>query len=288
MKMRLKKRKKRGFLKYCLLFLCLHFLIYIYFSNLSFENNNEDFINKLLNNSSFNLVSREGNLEYVSNELVSNPVSLIGTVFAYQDNIVKQLEFSYIQNTIIENPKVYIYSTHPNEKYSSDLTVVDASRLLQDELNSKGIKTTVESKNTVKFMNENNIKDSYEASRNFLNDALLDYDYELLIDLHRDKVPNNVSTKVEINGKSYAKIMFVANKKYSNNYNLALKINEVLASMYPNLTRGVYEKYVDSFNQDLNDNVILVELGSTQNNTEEIKNSIEVLSDAIKEILNEG
>ena len=296
--MRIKRYKKNKLYVYFVFFAFLCFSINFNLKGRNFDSNNSEFVNKLLSTSNSYLVAEESNNDIVyelmgtlNNIEIENPVLMLNKVFAYEEDIEipNTLEFSYIQNTIVDNPRVYIYSTHPSEGYSgSDFNVVDASLILQERLNSIGIQTIVEPRNVDTYIKQNSsVKDSYNASRIFLKDALSEYDFDLIIDLHRDQVPSSLSTKVTINGKKYAKVMFVMNQKYSNNYALAEKINKIIADKYSTATRGLYKKYVDSFNQDLNDNVILIELGSTQNNYEEVNNSIDILVEAIKELLNE-
>jgi len=257
------------------------------------EQTNSSYITDILYMSNSHLVRKDKNLfgelvSMISNIEINNPVSIMDKVFAYKIESSDVLEFSYIQNTLVDNPRVYIYSTHPLEDYSDGFSVVEASLVLQEKLNSIGIQAIVEPRSTVSYMKENNISQSYMASKVFLTDALKNNDFDLIIDLHRDQVPNSVSTKVDINGKKYAKVMFVMNKYYDENYSFATRFNNLIYSKYPMLTRGIYNKYVDTFNQDINSKVLLLELGSTQNNSEEVTNSIDILVEAIKELLNEG
>ena len=221
-------------------------------------------------------------------------ISIIDKVFAYEKNIETEQVFSYIQNNIVSNPRVYIYSTHQNEKYLGeklenyeiDNTVVLASIILQEKLNSLGIETIVEERSVSNYLNENNLSfvDSYLATRSFLNDKLSKYDFDLIIDLHRDATSKEKTT-VSIDGKDYAKIMFVQNVNYKDNIALANKLNDILTSQYSNISRGIYNKYVDNFNQDLSNNVILIELGGNYNTIDEVLNSIDVLANSIKELL---
>lgn len=281
-------------MKKCYILVIFILIISIIFNvkNTKEENSNTEFITDMLYISNSHLASKEGNLIYdlvdvVSNIEINSPITIIDKVFAYKIENPDVLEFSYIQNTIVDNPKVYIYSTHPLEKYEDGFSVVEASLVLQEKLNSIGIQTLVEPRSTVSYMKENNLSDSYLASKVFLTDALKKYDYDLIIDLHRDQVPSSVSTKVDINGKSYAKVMFVMNKYYEDNYKFAKEFNDLISLKYPTLTRGIYNKYVDTFNQDLSSKVVLLELGSVQNDYEEVNNSIDILVEIIKELLNE-
>ena len=145
-----------------------------------------------------------------------------------------------VENLILpESPRVYIYSSHFNEGYASsnlenyNITpnVVMAGRLLKEKLNKLNVPTIVEEGDIGGFMAVNNwnFNRSYEASRYFVEDALKNNStLELLIDLHRDAIPKSTST-VDIDGTSYAKILFVCGKEnpnYEQNMALMNKIND--------------------------------------------------------------
>ena len=289
--MKLKKKKNKHFI--LVLIALVLFTVCFKINNKPSETSNSRFINNILYMSNSHLNNnKESNIVYdvidiVSNIEVEKPVSIINQVLPVETKKVDIMEFAYIQNTIVDNPRVYIYSTHPNEQYSDGTNVVDASLALQQRLNSIGIQTIVEPRNAINYMKENNISASYAATRAFLKDALKENDYDLIIDLHRDQVPSGVSTKVSFGNKNYAKVMFVMNTSYKDNYKLAEQFNDILYKKNSSFTRGIYDRYNDAYNQDVDSNVILIELGSTQNNYEEISNSIDILVEAIKELINE-
>ena len=128
---------------------------------------------------------------------------------------------------------------------------------------------------------------SYLATRSFLKDKLNEYEFDLIIDLHRDAVSKDKTTTT-IDGKDYAKVMFVANVNYKDNIALANKLNDIINNKFESLSRGIYNKYVDNFNQDLNKNVLLLELGGNYNTIDEVLNTIDALALSIKELLYEG
>ena len=118
-------------------------------------------------------------------------------------------------------------------------------------------------------------------------------DISLLIDLHRDSIKRKYTT-VTINNKKYARILFVVglkNKGYQNNLKVMEKLNEISNNMYPKLSRGIMKKSGKGvngvYNQDLNKNIILIELGSIENNMEEILNTSIALSNIIEKYLEE-
>ena len=79
--------------------------------------------------------------------------------------------------------------------------------------------------------------------------------------------------------------MFVANVNYKENIALANELNSIINNKYPTLSRGIYNKYVDNFNQDLDSNVILLELGGNYNKMEEVLPTIDALANSIEELL---
>lgn len=297
-KMKLKKKKSVKIFIIPLLIVFLILIINIFIKDLKL-NSNEKFTKNMLTRSNYFFVDDVEDEKLFSNFNIFNldlnqPISIIDKVFAYEKNIENEQVFSYIQNSIVSNPRVYIYSTHQNEKYLGeklenyeiDNTVVLASIILQEKLNSLGIETIVEERSVSNYLNENSLSfvDSYLATRSFLNDKLSKYDFDLIIDLHRDATSKEKTT-VSIDGKDYAKIMFVQNVNYKDNIALANKLNDILTSQYSNISRGIYNKYVDNFNQDLSNNVVLIELGGNYNTIDEVLNSIDVLANSIKELL---
>lgn len=186
--------------------------------------------------------------------------------------------------TTIQKKKVYIYNTHQTEEYK-DTNVFEAAKYLKNLLIDKGFDVYLEETNIKNVLNENDwsYKDSYKVTRELLNKKL-DLEYDLYIDFHRDSSDRDVST-TSINDKDYARLMFVIGAKhetYSNNYQLAEVLNKYLKNFNNKITRGIYVRKSSSYNQDLDPNVILIEVGGPKNTSEEVNNSLEVLSDVIE------
>ena len=64
------------------------------------------------------------------------------------------------------------------------------------------------------------------------------------------------------------------------------RLNEIINEEYPKLSRGIYEvdipDWPEIYNQDMDDNAILIELGAKDNTMNEVLNSIDVLSKSLK------
>ena len=297
--MRLKKRNKDIFLFFIVFGTFLLFINYLF--NTIKLNSNEEFVKKILQNSNHHLINdfKSSNKFYnfvnkINNINLNNPVTIVDKVFAYNTEKETLQTFSYIQNNVVDNPRVYIYSTHPTEAYLGERldgynlgnNVILASVILQEKLNAMGIYTVVEERSAADYIKEHNLlySESYQATRTFLKDKLKDNKFDLIIDLHRDAIPRNLSITT-INNKTYAKIMFVQNKNYKDNMNIATKLNNILKENYPTISRGIYDQFRNDFNQDLNGNVVLLELGSNNNQIEEILNTIDALALSIGELL---
>lgn len=210
----------------------------------------------------------------------------------------KQIKYNINKNT---QPEVYIYNTHQTEQYiGNDITpqptVLTAAYYLKEKLEEKGINTIVEETNIKEILNNNNwnYDDSYKASRINLEKIKEKYpNIKIFIDLHRDALPKNLST-VTINNKEYAKVLFLIGKEnnnYQKNLEYAESINNILETKYPTLTRGILQKEGPGvngiYNQDLKENIILMEVGAQENTIEEVTNTLDIISDVIKEKIHE-
>lgn len=298
-KMHLKRKKNFKFLSYFLFVIALFIIISFILKDVKLSSN-ENFINQLLHNSNSHIVYNVENdlfsefINTINNIQLSEPITILDKVFAYEKEPEATQVFAYIQNNVVDNPRVYIYSTHPNEGYLGeklegydlDNTVILASILLQEKLNEKGIGTIIEERSASEYIKEHDLdyNQSYLATREFLKEKLEEHDFDLIIDLHRDAVSKDITTTT-IDNQDYAKIMFVANVNYKENIALANNLNNIINDRYPSLSRGIYNKYIDNFNQDLNSNVVLIELGGNYNKMEEVLLSIDALANSIEELL---
>lgn len=196
-------------------------------------------------------------------------------------------------------PMVYIYNTHDTEKYSvpfiSDYSVTPTvkmvSYIFKEHLNNEGISVLVENKKIKDYLTKHklNYYGCYDASRSYIKQASKNNDFKILIDLHRDSVKYRQTLYTKDN-KKYAKVMFVVttkHKSYKKNLKFAEYLNSKLNQDYKGLSRGIYKRSDVIFNQDLNDNAILIELGGVDNQIEELNNTLEILSKIIKEYLGE-
>ena len=191
--------------------------------------------------------------------------------------------------TPLKKPMIYLYNTHQTEEYK-DSNIYEASKYMKDLLEAKGTLVTLEETDIASELKKNNLayKDSYKITRELILKHMSD-DMALYIDLHRDSSNYEAST-IKIGDKSYAKIMFVIGGKhesFNENYNIAENLNKLLKNYNNKLSRGIFVRQSSSYNQDLSSNIILIEIGGPDNSFEEVKNSIDVLSEIIYQFLGE-
>lgn len=278
------------FISFLILFIIGYFYLYRdtdvlnnYFNSYFSSDEKYDLKSRLLYDSLNKMVS----LSDINNYKDEDDVIIIDNII---DNNVK------FDNS---KPIVYIYNTHDTEKYSvpfiSDYSVTPtvkmASYIFKEHLNNEGISTLVENKKIKDYLTKHklNYYGCYDASRSYIKQASKNNDFKILIDLHRDSVKYKQTLYTKDN-KKYAKVMFVVttkHKSYKKNLKFAEYLNSKLNQDYKGLSRGIYKRSDVIFNQDLNDNAILIELGGVDNQIEELNNTLEILSKIIKEYLGE-
>lgn len=195
-------------------------------------------------------------------------------------------------------PLVYIYNTHQTEEYdSSNLaiynikpTVMTASYMLQDNLKKHNILSIVEERsiNSILHANNWNYASSYVVSKSLMADAKKkNSSLTYFVDLHRDSVSKDITT-VTIGNKKYAKVMFLLgleNKNYKESESVIKRLNEIITSKYPGISRGIYKKGGPGvngvYNQDFSSRCILIEVGGVGNMLEEVSNTIDAITDML-------
>lgn len=203
----------------------------------------------------------------------------------------------------VKEPIVYIYNSHQLENYnSSNLEVYNikpnvmmASYMLRENLNNAKINTIVEETDVTEILKVNNWTGSsaYKVTRMLINDAKSkNKNLNYFLDIHRDSVSKDKTT-IEINGKSYARFYFVIgleNKNYEQNMKFATKLSDMLNSSHKGISKGILQKQGKNvngvYNQDIHKNVLLIEVGGVDNTIEEVKNSIDVLSNVLIKYIN--
>ncbi len=197
-----------------------------------------------------------------------------------------------------EGPQILIYHTHSQEGYvDSAGSVMDIGEYLAQILREEY------GYNVMHHTGEYDVGDREHAYSNAAPDLekiLSDNpSIQVVIDLHRDAVPETTHLVTEINGKQTAKIMFFnglskttaqGNLAYLPNpnieSNLAFSFQMKLAAeeYYPGFTRKIYLKGY-RYNMHYKPFSLLVEVGAQNNTFEEAKNAMEPLADILNKVL---
>lgn len=236
-------------------------------------------------------------------KLYSNPEKLLSTTTS---KLIKQESIIPVDKTDQEKglnaPLIYIYNSHQTEEYAPSTfleynvnpTVMMVDYILEEVFNDKDYKTLVEESSVKEILNQNNWKYSYSyhASRTLLEQRKKEYPtLKYFIDVHRDSLPKEKTT-IEINGKSYAKTIFLIgleNQKYEENLKFTTELNDLLNERYPGLSKGIYKKggagVNGIYNQDFSPYVILLEIGGYQNTTTEVMNSTLAFAECFMEVI---
>lgn len=122
---------------------------------------------------------------------------------------------------------------------------------------------------------------------------------EVIIDLHRDGVPEDRHLVTEINGKPTAQIMFYNGLSYTrsggpveylpnpyiqDNLAFSFQMEYQAAQYYPKLYRGIYLSGL-RYNLHLKKRAVLLEAGAQTNTVQEVKNAMEPFADILDRVL---
>ena len=204
------------------------------------------------------------------------------------------------------DPLVYIYHTHSQEGYA-DSKSGDASMsviALGDRLTvilteEYGLSVLHNPYAYDMVEGEEERSRAYNYAKADLEKVLEEHpSIQVIIDLHRDAVPEEMHLVTEIDGKPTAKIMFFNGlsenregemESLPNPYredNLAFSLQMMLnaEAYYPGFMRGIYLKcYL--YNLHFRPRSVLVEVGAQNNTFEEAMNAMEPLADIMTRVI---
>ena len=143
---------------------------------------------------------------------------------------------------------------------------------------------------------------AYDYAREWLEPVLEENpSIQVLIDLHRDGVPEDRHLVTQINGKPTAQIMFynglshtvnsgdlsyLPNPYIQDNLAFSFQLEYQAALYYPELYRGIYLAGL-RYNLHLRPRALLLEAGAQTNTVQEVKNAMEPFADILNRVLQE-
>lgn len=225
------------------------------------------------------------------------------TVGSDQLNATKFLEKDMTISTEGEGPKILIYHTHSQEGYIDSVSGDPATSVVAV---GDYLETLLEQKYGIEVLHH---KGQYDVERrdSAYSNALPDLEnilkenpsIEVVIDLHRDGVPEDRHLVTEVNGKPTAQIMFfnglsrttasgnldyLANPYIEDNLAFSFQMQLTAAEYYPGFARKIYLKGY-RYNLHLRPKSLLIEVGAQTNTFEEAINAMEPLADILGKVL---
>ena len=316
-KMNLKNKKKKKHIIKKSLFI-MTFLLSIFFTirllaSISIKDQQDEFLTFLLENQNIYLEDKRQGFSYfhkmmmkLLNINLASPLTFLNRDYkGLTSNTVVKLKKSETNKKIEtkkENPTIYIYNTHQTEEYkptsyleySVNPNVLMASYILEEQLSRKGHVVLVEEESVSRLRTTLglNYAGSYKVTRSMMENAKKNNPtLKYYIDLHRDSLTRDKTT-LTVDGKSYAKILFIVgleNSNYQENLDFTNKISDLLNQKVKGLSKGIYKKegpLVNGvYNQDFSNRVILIELGGNENTIDEVYRSLIVLGEVLDEVI---
>lgn len=232
-----------------------------------------------------------------SNTTVNTSILNVEKMLSYDMALAKSKEAS---------PQILIYHTHSTEEYADSRegvvsdTVVGMGSYLEEILERDYGYEVMHVTTPFDCLNGKLDRSAaYAYAEGALDGILKTYpDIEVIIDLHRDGVNEDVRLVTEYNGKKAAKIMFVNGISRMENKSISYLDNPNLAgnlafsfqlqlkgeAYFPGLMRRIIIKAY-RYNLHYEPRSVLVELGAQTNTVEEARNSVELLAFMIGEVL---
>ncbi len=228
----------------------------------------------------------------------TNAGQISGTRFLEEDMSIKQ------DSSV---PQILIYHTHSQETFSdsregeAEDTIVGVGNYLTDILEKNYGYKVIHVTDAFDIMGgELDRSKAYDYARSSIEKVLEENPtVEVVIDLHRDGVPDDRHLVTEINGKQTAQILFYNGLSYTVNQgavsylpnpyiedNLAFsfQLEYQAAQYYPQFYRGIYLAGL-RYNLHLRPRALLLEAGAQTNTVEEVRNAMEPFADILNRVL---
>jgi len=203
--------------------------------------------------------------------------------------------------------RALLFATHSHEAFEPitqqydgkiavshpEANIMKLNETIKSQLEFNGISTGILDVDTSSVMIKKGIPyhKSYDVIRPYVQKALKEVDYDIIVDIHRDYLKADRTT-LTYEGEKYAKIVFVIGGEHSNfklNKELVDRLTAELEKIVPGITRPLVFKAghgVDGkYNQDLDPRLILIEMGGIGNNEAELNRTSAVLAKAVSNVL---
>lgn len=201
-----------------------------------------------------------------------------------------------------DNPQILIYHTHSQEAFADSVagdestSIVGVGEYLSSVLRNKYGYNVLH--HTASYDKESRDY-AYSNSLPEIEELLAEYpSIEVVIDLHRDEMPEDRRLVVDLQGRPTAQFMFfnglsrtakgnieyLENPYLSDNLAFSFQMQAVCNEYYPGLARRIYLKAY-RYNMHLRPKTLLIELGAQNNTVEEAMNACDPLAHVLDLIL---
>mgnify|MGYP000050995309 FL=1 len=243
--------------------------------------------------------------DYVMNQFfildsntVTNAGQISGTRFLKKDLSIKQDG---------KVPQILIYHTHSQETFSDSRegevedTIVGVGNYLTELLEKDYGYKVIHVTDAFDLMGgQLDRSKAYDYARASIEKVLEENPtVEVVIDLHRDGVPDDRHLVTEIDGKPTAQILFYNGLSYTvsqgavsylpnpyieDNLAFSFQLEYQAAQYYPQFYRGIYLAGL-RYNLHLKPRALLLEAGAQTNTVQEVRNAMEPFADILNRVL---
>ncbi|MBQ7934489.1 MAG: stage II sporulation protein P [Lachnospiraceae bacterium] len=191
----------------------------------------------------------------------------------------------------LDEPQILIYHTHANEAFADSIpgeestTIVGVGDYLSQILVQDYGYQVMHCKNS---FDEGTGVDAYANALPTISGILAENPtIQVVIDLHRDQMPENKRLVMDVDGRPTARFMFfngisrnrktgnidyLKNENLDENLSFSFQMQKKAMEYYPGLTRKIYLKSY-RYNMHLKERYLLIELGAQNNTVEEAMNA---------------
>ncbi len=222
---------------------------------------------------------------------------------------IKKLIAGYKSGVKIKSnqPQVLIMHTHGTENYvRHDQNIYfksDTTRTSNEKYSVVGVGAKLKEileEGGVSVIHDKTLHDSPSYSGSYNRSAATVQRYldkypsiKIVLDLHRDALGSGndiVKPIKKINGKNAAQVMICVGSQtgivddfpnWRENLKLGLKLQQTMEVMYPGLARALYLSYEHTYNQNLSNGSIIIEVGTNGNSFKEANYSATLVGNAL-------
>lgn len=203
-------------------------------------------------------------------------------------------------------PQILIYHTHSQETYADSVPGDEATSIMGVGERLAEILTETYGYQVLHHTGKYDVKvrdDAYANSLPAIEQVLAENpSIEVVIDLHRDEMPEEKKLLIDMDGRPTARFMFfnglsrtkktgdisyLYNENLGHNLAFSFQLQKAALEYYPGLTRKIYLKGY-RYNMHLKPRTLLVELGAQNNTVEEAMNACDPLAHILDLVLSKN